>query len=99
MNITAYKELLEQCQFYKEEMDYLVNGFQGRVYIGYEGPHQITHEAPNLKLDCESSEVLWVKMMKVLLKLFAGLFKEIPFKNYIQSPVGLVSKGMRVRQD
>ena len=32
-------------------------------------------------------------MKEVKLKCFAGPFKELPFPNYIQSPIGLVPKG------
>ena len=37
--------------------------------------------------------VLWNKVMKeVKLKRYAGLFEQIPFKHYIQLPIGLVPK-------
>ena len=47
----------------------------------------------NLKLSCGNKKYLWDKMMKeVKIRRFTGPFKEIPFDNYIQSPVGLVPK-------
>ena len=45
----------------------------------------------NLKLTVGSETVLWNKVMKeVQKKHFAGLFKSIPYENFIQSPIGLV---------
>ena len=48
----------------------------------------------NLRLNgLGTKETLWNKIMKeVGLKRYAGPFRQIPFKNYIQSPIGLVPK-------
>ena len=49
--------------------------------------------SPNLKLRVGSQISLWNKIMKeVKLKRYAGPFKEPPFSEFIQSPVGLVPK-------
>ena len=49
--------------------------------------------SPSLKLNVGSEVILWNKVMKeVGKKRFAGPFSEIPFKNFIQSPIGLVPK-------
>ena len=62
--------------------------------LEYQGPTDIQQRAPNLKLNgVGNPTVLWNKVMKeVKAKRYAGPFKEIPFKNFIQSPIGLVPK-------
>ena len=50
-------------------------------------------KAPNLKLNVGTKTDLWNKVMKeVKVGRYAGPFNEIPFENYIQSPIGLVPK-------
>ena len=51
-------------------------------------------KSPNLKLNEIGTETdLWNKVMKeVKEERYAGPYKEIPFDNYIQSPIGLVPK-------
>ena len=50
-------------------------------------------QSKNLKLNVGNSTELWNKVMKeVQLGRYAGPFKQVPFKNYIQSPIGLVPK-------
>ena len=57
------------------------------------GDEDIQLNAPNLKLNVADHIELWNKVMKeVKEKHYAGPFKKIPFKNYIQSPIGLVPK-------
>ena len=57
--------------------------------LEYEGPRERVQTARNLPLKCGSKQVLWNKIVKkVSLKRFAGPFKEVPFKYYVQSPVG-----------
>ena len=49
--------------------------------------------SPNLPLSIGSETELWNKVMKeVQNKRYAGPFEHIPFKNFIQSPIGLVPK-------
>ena len=74
---------------------FLLDGFTNGFPLGYKGETEnIRRDAPNLHLDCRSQEILWEKIMKeIRLKCFAGPFDNPPFKNYIQSPIGLVSKG------
>ena len=54
----------------------------------------IQRTASNLKLRVGSQTILWNKIMKeVKLKRFIGPFAEKPpFRDFIQSPVGLVPK-------
>ena len=68
-----------------------MNGFTDGFSIGYQGPENVQITAPNRGVGNEV--VLWNKVMKeVKLGRYAGPFKEPPFKNYIQSPIGLVPK-------
>ena len=49
--------------------------------------------APNLKIRIGSKTILRKKIMKeVKLKRYAGPFEQVPFKDFVQSPVGLVPK-------
>ena len=60
---------------------------------GYNGPSKVKQCAPNLTLQVDSELELWNKVMKeVSLGRYAGPYQEIPFKYYIQSPIGLVPK-------
>ena len=61
--------------------------------MGYEGPTIIQRRAPNLKFRVGNPTILCNKVMKeVKLCRFARPFSEVPFKNFVQSPIGLVSK-------
>ena len=83
-----------EAQYNKHEIDFLIEGFTHGFDIGYRGQTQdIQRESPNLKLRVGSERVLWNKVMKeVKLGRFAGPFKSPPYKDYIQSPIGLVPK-------
>ena len=63
--------------------------------LGYCGEtNNIRRFAPNLKLRIGSKVKLWNKVMKeVKAGRYAGPYEEVPFKNVIQSPIGLVPKG------
>ena len=71
-----------------------MSGFCDRFDIRYRGDTKVQLESRNLKLRGVGNEtILWNKVMKeVEAKRVAGLFKEIPYKYYIQSPIGLVEK-------
>ena len=56
-------------------------------------------KSAKMPLRCGSKVDLWIKMIKEInLKHFAGPFKSIPFKTYVQSLAGLVSKGKTTDQ-
>ena len=94
VNVVALQGLLTQSNYDKNKTRYLVNGFRQGFSIGYNSPTEIRHFAPNLKLQIGSKIKLWNKVMKeVKLLRYAGPFSEVPFKNFIQSPIGLVPKG------
>ena len=70
-----------------------MEGFKEGFDLGYRGPEEIRQKANNLKFTIGNKTELWNKVMKeVKEKRYAGPFKDIPFDNYIQSPIGLVPK-------
>ena len=93
VKVNEYKKLLEQAGYDKDKTRYLVDGFTYGFSLGYEGPKRLKRKAPNLKLSVGSPTELWNKIMtEVKDKRYAGPFRKVPFKHYIQSPVGLVPK-------
>ena len=71
----------------------LVKGFTEGFDLEYNGPMQRQDTAQNLPFHVGDEHVLWDKVMKeVQLNRYAGPFEEIPFNNFIQSPIGLVPK-------
>ena len=87
------RELLLLSSYDRDKTEYLVDGFKNGFDLGYRGPEIIRQTSPNLKFTIGNSTELWNKVMKeVELKRYAGPFKEIPFENFIQSPIGLVPK-------
>ena len=88
------KQLLIETEYDPAETEFLYKGFTEGFDIGYRGPTQnIQQTAPNLKLVVGDVTDLWNKVMKeVKEKRFAGPFTTPPFKDFIQSPLGLVAK-------
>ena len=86
-------ELLTATHYSPNLKETLVNSFKFGFDLRYRGPEDVQMKSKNLKLTVGSTGELWEKMMKeTRLKRFAGPFEKIPFKNFIQSPVGLVPK-------
>ena len=93
VKVKEFRHLLVQSGYDRTKTNYLVNGFKNGFSLEYKGPRRVRKQAPNLKLTVGSKIELWNKIMKeVKDKRYAGPFKEIPFRHYIQSPVGLVPK-------
>ena len=88
--------MLLESGYNKDKTQFIYDGFANGFDIHYDGPlNNITRESPNLKIRVGSKEELWRKVMnEVKLKRFAGPFtkEQLPFENYIQSPIGLVPK-------
>ena len=78
----------------QEEIDFLCQGFCCGFHLGYKGPHETKQMATNLKRnDANDRITLWNKVMKeVKLKRYAGPFEQVPFEQFVQSPIGLVPK-------
>ena len=94
--VEELKKLLILSEYNEEKTKNLIQGFKEGFCIHYEGPTNRQDTAPNLPLrELGTKTDLWNKVMKeVKLERYAGPFKksEIPFKNFIQSPIGLVPK-------
>ena len=89
------QQLLEQAKYPQSEISFLIQGFNKGFDIGYQGPQDRQDEAPNIPLRVGSPTEMWNKLMKeVSLSRVAGPFtkQRFPFKNYVQSPIGLVPK-------
>ena len=94
MNVNRLEHLLRESQYDETETTYLVNGFRHGFDLEYQGPTNRQDRAQNIPFrNVGSAEELWSKLMsEVEVGRYAGPFHEIPFKNYIQSPIGLVLK-------
>ena len=97
VNIDIFHQLLVESKYDEQETEFLINGFRTGFSIRYEGPHNVKINSPNLKFrEVGDPVTLWNKVMKEVKEMrYAGPFKEIPFDNYIQSPIGLVPKDGR----
>ena len=81
------------AEFDREETNFLVQGFTHGFDIGYVGPKVRQCNASNIPIKIGSETVMWNKIMKeVKAGRVAGPYDTVPFKNYIQSPIGLVPK-------
>ena len=72
-----------------------MDGFHNGFEIGYQGPQNRQSESNNIPFTpgVGDKTVLWQKIMnEVKAGRYARPFEKIPFKHYIQSPVGLVPK-------
>ena len=94
VNVNAYERLLIETEYDRDETQFLVNSFRFGFPIGYEGRRtNIRRRAPNLKIRVGSETILWNKVMKeVQARRYAGPYAEPSFKNFVQSPIGLVPK-------
>ena len=85
--------LLKESNYEKNKSDFLIDGFTNGFSMGYKGPRDRVHTSSNIPLSVGNKTILWNKIMKeVKLGRYAGPFKKPPFKYFIQSPIGLVSK-------
>ena len=70
-----------------------MNGFRTGFDIGYCGPTNRRDLAHNIQLWIGTKTQLWNKVMdEVKLGRYPGPFEEPPYKQFIQSPIGLVPK-------
>ena len=93
--IDKSEEMLQQPEYPCDKTNWLVNGFKLAFDIGYREPEERKHTARNLPLKVGSLVEFWNKVMKeTQLGCYAGPYDldNLPFKYYIQSPVGLVPK-------
>ena len=94
VNVTVLEELSIQSKYDSKETEFLIEGFRHAFEIGYKGPKNVNIKSPNLKFrEVGDPITLWNKVMKEVKEgRYAGPFEDIPFENYIQSPIGLVPK-------
>ena len=93
VKVKVYEQMLKQAGYDSQKTKFLVKGFKQGFSLGYQGPKKVKRKAPNLILRVGSQTELWNKIMtEVQAKRYAGPFERIPYKHYIQSPVGLVPK-------
>ena len=87
-------QLLNEVGYDVNKTKYLVDGFTNGFSLNYCGPRvNIKKTARNLPFTVGDEIDLWNKVMKeVKLGRYAGPFKDPPFKNFVQSPIGLVPK-------
>ena len=89
----VFENFLKEANYDAKETTFLVQGFKEGFDLGYQGPTNRQSRAHNLPFHIGNRVQLWNKLMKeVKLKRVTGPFDEIPFDNYIQSPIGLVPK-------
>ena len=93
VNHAELEKFLIRTNYDKDKTKFLIDGFKNGFDLGYRGPQQIRQTSQNLKFTIGDKIELWNKVMKeVKEKRYAGPFENIPFENYIQSPIGLVPK-------
>ena len=94
VNIKNFAKLLEESKYDKVETAFLIDGFTNGFSLEYAGPGDVQITSPDLKFrEVGNATILWNKVMKeVKKKRYAGPFEQMPFKNYTQSPIGLVPK-------
>ena len=94
MNPDLLEYYLHISDYDEDETQFLVDGFCNGFDIGYEGPINRRDESRNIPFQVGVGDEfeMWEKIQEIKLKRYAGPFEEVPFRNYIQSPVGLVPK-------
>ena len=94
VNYKKLDMLLKESNYDDDKRRKLIDGFENGFELGFSGEIKgVRRFAPNLKLRVGSQTELWNKVMKeVKEKRYAGPFKEPPFDEFIQSPIGLVPK-------
>ena len=93
VKVDMLEDLLRFYQMEQEELNFIVNGFRYGFGLGFRGPQHRKNISRNLRLWVGNKYDLWDKMMKeVKLHRFAGPFEQIPYEEFVQSPVGLDEK-------
>ena len=94
VRVKQYEKFLLESNYPPEERKFLVEGFTSGFQLGYTGPAIQRNYSRNLPFTVGSPAILWEKIMKEgRLGRYTGPYKQIPYENFIQSPIGLVPKG------
>ena len=87
------KKFLDETKYNENKAEELITGFTEGFDLGYAGVRTRCDVSSNIPLRIGTKIDLWNKIMKeVQLGWYSGPYKEIPYQNYIQSPIGLVPK-------
>ena len=95
IDVATLKQLLLDTKFDPDKTSKLIDGFENGFDIGYRGSESRRCVANNLPFIVGTPIDMWNKIMKeVKLGRYAGPFfeKDIPYKSFVQSPIGLVPK-------
>ena len=93
VNAVKLKQLLLESHYDETETNFLVQGFTHGFPLEYHGPLKRKSRAKNLPFTIGNRYILWEKIMKeIKAGQYVRPYADIPFKNYIQSPIGLVPK-------
>ena len=91
VNVDMYEEMLNVAGYDRSKRKYLVQGFRNGFSLEYGGPKRFQKKSKNLLLRVGDKFELWNKVMNEFkAERYTGSYEEIPFKNFIQSPIGLV---------
>lgn len=93
--VEELERLLVESNYDREETKFLVNGFTNGFSLNYHGPTIRRTFCNNHRLKAGNRTVLWNKLMtEVKLKRAAGPWRkeELPFDNFLQSPLNLIEK-------
>ena len=93
VKVEKLAEWLEKSNYDRQETEFLLDSFSSGFDIGYTGPKERASTSDNIPFTVGNMIELWNKVMKeVQAGRYAGPYDEIPFDNFIQSPIGLVAK-------
>ena len=95
VDATELQHLLQASQYSDYKSQKLLSQLRDGFDLGYRGPVNRVSEAKNIPLSIGSPTECWNKIMKeVKAKRYAGHFtqEQLPFKYFVQSPIGLVPK-------
>ena len=93
VDVDVLERLLITTNYDREETDFIVNGFRQGFDLGYQGPTDRADYSNNIPFSVGNKVVMWNKVMTEVAKgRYAGPFDTPPFKNFVQSPIGLVPK-------
>ena len=90
----VFEDLLVKHGYDSYETAFIAEGFCHGFDLGFRGKIAgVRHTVPNLKLRVGNETILWNKVMKeVMLGRYTGPYDEVPYEEFIQSPIGLVPK-------
>ena len=87
------RKMLVNCNYPEDKTNFLINSFSQGFDLHYTGEQLRQDFSDNIPLKIGNKTILWNKLMKeIRLGRVAGPFKEVPYDNFMQSPIGLVPK-------